>query len=73
MTTEREKVWIEKEMAEYDRLLLEMRAAVQEFGALPWHPCQPVEEYVHEQKRNLQAEQEFHHPGLTAYLEPAIQ
>lgn len=73
MTSERQKIWIEKEMEEYDRLLPEMRAAVQEFGTLPYHPCQPVEEYVRDQKKYQRAEQEFYNPGLTAYLEPVIQ
>jgi hypothetical protein len=32
-------------MAEYDRLPVELRAVVQEYGVLPWDPSMPAEEF----------------------------
>lgn len=71
MTSEQQKTWAELEMREYDRLPPEMRAAVQEYGDLPWDAYQPVAEYVAERQRRQRAEHIFLYPGLTDYLEPA--
>ena len=73
MTSERQKIWIEQEMREYDRLPPEMRAAVQEYGALPWDPYQPVSEYVAQERRSQRADHLFCYPGLTDYLQPVTE
>lgn len=70
MSSSQTKRWAELEMAEYDRLPPEMRAAVQEYGSLPWDPYQPIDDYIVEQERNLRAQQLFLYPGLTDYLQP---
>lgn len=61
------KQWAEMEMREYDRLPPEMRAAVQEYGELPWDAYQPVEEYVALQEQYRQARQNLR---LTVLDEP---
>ena len=71
MTSEQQKTWAELEMREYDRLPPEMRAAVQEYGDLPWDAYQPLAEYVAERQRCQRSEHIFLYPGLTDYLEPA--
>lgn len=71
MSSAATKSWAELEMRDYDRLPPEMRAAVQEYGTLPWDAYQPVEDYIAEQERQRRAEQIFLYPGLTDYLEPA--
>lgn len=73
MSSAATKTWAELEMREYDRLPPEMRAAVQEYGALPWDAYQPVEDYVAEQERYRRAEQLLCHPGLTDYLQPVTE
>lgn len=70
MTSDQQKTWAELEMREYDRLPPEMRAAVQEYGDLPWDPYQPVEDYIAEQERYRRAGQLLRHPGLTDLLQP---
>ena len=61
------KHWAELEMREYDRLPPEMRAAVQEYGDLPWDAYQPVDEYVAQQEQYRQARQNLR---LTVLDEP---
>jgi len=70
VSSEQIKSWAELEMREYDRLPPEMRAAVQEYGDLPWDPYQPVADYIAEQERYRRAEHIFCHPGLTDYQVP---
>ena len=70
MSAERIKSWADLEMAEFDRLPPAMRAAVREYNELPWHPRQPLAEYIESQKEFAQASQDFYYPGLTDYLEP---
>lgn len=52
----RQAEWI---MREYDRLPAELRAAVQEYGELPWTLALDVNEYIASQEYMRQLNQKF--------------
>lgn len=47
------------EMDEYDRLPAELRRAVQEYGNIPWDAYMPVNEYIAQEERRRELNQQW--------------
>lgn len=54
-----EKLCAEQVMSEYDSLTPELRAAVQEYGEIPWDTNMDVDAYISSQESQRQARQMF--------------